>query len=61
MLKSVFPTGTPFRRVSPASIDSPGFYYVTVLSKNFFIPILPYRDSESGKLLFPNGKFSGLY
>lgn len=37
-----------------------GFYYVSVYS-DLELPILPYRDPKSGKLLFPNGNFSGLY
>lgn len=41
-------------------ITDNGFYFVSVYS-NLDLPILPYRDEMSGKLLFPNGSFFGLY
>lgn len=57
-LKEKYPCGNPSFIISINKIDKPGFYSVTVNSKNFDIPILPYR---SEKLLFPNGIFSGVY
>ena len=38
----------------------PGFYTVTWHSDNFRIPILPVKN-EFGKLIFPNGIYSGTY
>ena len=44
----------------PQEVEQIGFYHVDVYS-DMEIPILPFRDGNSGKLLFPNGEFSGLY
>jgi hypothetical protein len=44
---------------NPETIENPGFYHVEVES-DLEIPILPIR-SITGKLLFPNGFFKGLY
>jgi hypothetical protein len=41
-------------------IKKDGFYFISVFSQ-LEIPILPYRDKITKKLLFPNGRFSGLY
>lgn len=41
-------------------IKTPGFYNVTIISNIKEIPVLPYR-LESGKLLFPNGCWTGTY
>lgn len=41
-------------------IERNGFYFVEIYS-DLLLPILPYRDEKSGKLLFPNGFFYGLY
>lgn len=41
-------------------ITNNGFYFVSVYS-DLKLPILPYRCNISGKLLFPNGNFDGLY
>ena len=55
-----FPYGN-YRRIEPCyCINDYGFYYVLVES-NCELPSLPYRDKNSGKLLFPNGTFYGLY
>lgn len=53
-----FPIGD-FQYKEPFEIKNIGFYFVTVFS-NMIIPVLPYR-SPDGKLIFPNGTFSGLY
>jgi hypothetical protein len=39
-----------------ANVSEKGFYKVEVYSNNMLIPILPYRDTKSKKLLFPNGR-----
>lgn len=49
-----------YKKSYPKKISKPGFYYVHVYS-NIVLPILPYREPTSGKLLFPNGYFRGLY
>jgi hypothetical protein len=41
-------------------INIPGFYEVTLKSENMDLPVLPFRNSE-GKLLFPNGRWKGIY
>ncbi len=55
-----YPYGTYYIDKNLFFIDKPGFYYVSVFSDINF-PILPFRDTSSGKLLFPNGSFEGLY
>ena len=55
-----FPYGDYLYLNNCNSISAYGFYYVTVES-NLDLPILPFRDLKSGKLLFPNGVFHGLY
>lgn len=42
------------------STKDPGFYNVDVISNIKNIPILPYH-SKTGKLFFPNGRWSGTY
>lgn len=59
-LKELFPLESFTLNNNPSDISKPGFYKVFVES-NLSLPILPYRDDFSGKLLFPNGFFSGLY
>lgn len=59
-LKECFPIGEPLKIIKPKWENKPGFYYIRVES-NIKLPILPYRCEESGKLLFPNGTFSGVY
>lgn len=59
-LKESYPYGKYIKKIKPTSIDYPGFYSVSVYS-NLSVPILPYRDPLTGKLLFPNGRFVGLY
>jgi hypothetical protein len=55
-----YPYGSYNRVENVMTITSSGFYFVSVFS-NLDLPILPYRDENSGKLLFPNGNFYGLY
>lgn len=59
-LKKRFPVGKFIKKINPKNIDNVGFYLVTVES-NLEVPILPYKDSATKKLIFPNGKFNGLY
>lgn len=59
-LRDEFPVDTPVTNHSPSGISRPGFYFVNVNS-NLPLPILPFRDSITGKLTFPNGIFEGLY
>lgn len=55
-----FPIG-PFKFIDkPLDTNQPGFYYIKFFS-NMEIPILPYRDLNTKKLLFPNGELEGLY
>jgi hypothetical protein len=56
-----YPIDDPTYEENINSIDKPGFYCVSVHSKDLHIPILPYRSPVDGKLLFPNGKFIGVY
>ena len=56
-----YPIDNPFFNENPLKIENPGFYSVQIKSHNFSIPILPYRDLQSNKLLFPNGRFAGVY
>jgi len=55
-----YPYGDYSVSYSVRSIEPNSFYFVSVFS-DMPLPILPYRDPSSGKLLFPNGFFSGLY
>ena len=48
------------KEIETKEIEEPGFYEVTVISKEMKIPVLPYRN-EDGKLIFPNGKWKGTY
>lgn len=59
-LKEYFPIGNPIKILKPKWKNEPGFYYIRVES-NINLPILPYRCAETGKLLFPNGIFEGVY
>ena len=59
-LKELFPIGIPEKKINPKWNENPGFYYIKVKS-DMKIPILPYRCKKTGKLLFPNGEFEGLY
>lgn len=42
-------------------IEKGGFYKVDVLSENMDIPVLPFKEKKEGKLIFPNGKWTGTY
>lgn len=59
-LMEKYPLGKYKKEINVKKITDNGFFYVSVYS-NMVIPILPYRDTCTGKLLFPNGFFSGLY
>lgn len=52
-----FPIGKPVF-CSKTAIDAPGFYNITYHS-DMPIPALPFK--ERGRLLFPNGRLTGLY
>lgn len=55
-----YPCGNLFINNNPTDINTPGIYCVNVYS-DIKLPILPYREPKTGKLLFPNGEFSGVY
>jgi hypothetical protein len=38
-----------------------GFYKVDVVSKDMEIPVLPFKERKDGKLIFPNGEWTGTY
>jgi hypothetical protein len=59
-LKEDFPIGDPTKIDRPLCTNEPGFYFIKVKS-DINLPILPYRCEVTGKLLFPNGIFSGIY
>ena len=59
-LKEDFPIGKPKKLLKPSWENKPGFYYIKVKS-DMSLPILPYRCEKTGKLLFPNGIFTGVY
>lgn len=59
-LKEEYPIDAGKLNKNPKKIEKPGFYSVTVES-HLELPILPFRDVHTGKLIFPNGIFSGLY
>lgn len=59
-LMDKYPYGEYIINSNVENLNNIGFYYVTVRS-DMEIPILPFRDETTGKLLFPNGVFSGLY
>lgn len=59
-LKEDFPIGDPVKIDRPLCTREPGFYFIKVKS-DMNIPILPYRCEVTGKLLFPNGVFGGIY
>ena len=59
-LLEALPLGLPEYVIKPKAVKT-GFYSVRVRSEGFDIPILPYRDPETGRLLFPNGVFDGVY
>jgi hypothetical protein len=55
-----YPYGEFYINNDVKDITDNGFYFVSVTS-NLKLPILPYRCEKTGKLLFPNGDFYGLY
>jgi len=59
-LKEDFPIGNPVKVIKPLCSSKPGFYFIKVKS-DMNLPILPYRCEKTGKLLFPNGVFQGIY
>lgn len=42
-------------------IEEGGFYKVDVFSEKMNIPVLPFREKKEGKLIFPNGRWTGFY
>ena len=52
--------GNPVKVIKPLCSSRPGFYFIKVRS-DMSLPILPYRCEKTGKLLFPNGIFEGIY
>lgn len=59
-LKEKYPIGEAQLKKEVNTIKDIGFYKVSIES-NLNLPILPYRDPTTGKLLFPNGNFTGIY
>lgn len=43
------------------TINAPGFYDISYEAVNMYFPVLPHKDSNSGKLLFCNGKNRGIF
>ena len=42
-------------------ISEGGFYKVDVVSNDMDIPVLPFKERKDGKLIFPNGEWTGTY
>lgn len=42
-------------------IKEGGFYKVDVISNGMHIPVLPFKEKKDGKLIFPNGEWTGTY
>lgn len=59
-LTEEYPLGSGKFNEKVKNTNEYGFYSVSVDS-NLNLPILPYRCKKSGKLIFPNGYFSGVY
>lgn len=59
LLKENFPTGDLIRKNHVDAIKESDFYFAEVIS-NLKLPVLPYKYENKG-LIFPNGKFKGLY
>jgi hypothetical protein len=58
MLRLEYPYGEFYKKRDVSEIKY-GFYNVSVAS-DLPLPILPYKNKD-GKLIFPNGNFSGTY
>jgi hypothetical protein len=59
-LNELFPYGEFKIITNPNDTSRPGIYCVSVFS-DISLPILPYKDNNTFKLLFPNGNFYGAY
>ncbi len=44
-----------------SKMEKPGFYTVDVFSDGMDIPVLPFKEKKEGKLIFPNGRWTGTY
>ena len=42
-------------------ISEGGFYKVDLISDDMDIPVLPFKEKKDGKLIFPNGRWTGTY
>ncbi len=49
------------KTIKTNKIDKGGFYRVDVFSEKMDIPVLPFKEKKEGKLIFPNGSWTGTY
>lgn len=49
------------KKTKPKKLTEGGFFKVDVLSNNMTIPVLPFKENKEGKLIFPNGTWTGTY
>lgn len=55
-----FPYGKLYLEHNNKTIENPGFYYI-IYKSEMYIPILPHKNKNNGKLLFTNGINEGLF
>lgn len=60
IMKDVFYFNKP-RIKKTKKLEKPGFYVVDIFSDKMKIPVLPFKEKKEGKLIFPNGKWTGTY
>ena len=60
MLTENMPISEPIYIKNVSGTVGPGFYFVSVYS-DLELPVLPFFCKKLGKLIFPNGDFSGWY
>jgi hypothetical protein len=55
-MKEKFSFGKIKINQKPTNLNTPGFYKVRIRTSDENIPILPFHDADSRKLLFPIGE-----
>jgi len=60
-MQGIFPTFDSGYWTKNADFEREGMSEVTIEAPKIKIPYLPYREPKSGRLLFPIGKFRGVY